>query len=99
MEKLLKLSHIAVIVAAVKAWVKGLVDEAVKKATDKVDAILADAPEAFDTFKEVAEYIEDHASVKEALEEAIGNKLGKDELVYATDAEVTAAVTAALEEE
>lgn len=69
---------------------------AAKSATEKVDAILEDAPEAFDTFKEVAEYIESHKSVKIALEEAIGAKLGRDELVYATDEEVTAAVEDAL---
>ncbi|MDE6410048.1 MAG: hypothetical protein K2K81_07390 [Muribaculaceae bacterium] len=71
---------------------------AAKYAAQKVDAILADAPEAFDTFKELADYIESHKDVKEALEQAIGEKLGKDELVYATDAEVTGAIEEALAE-
>lgn len=71
---------------------------AAKYATEKVDAILQDAPEAFDTFKELADYIENHKSVKIALEEAIGAKLNKDELVYATDEEVTGAIDEALVE-
>lgn len=80
------------------AYADSAAANAAKDATEKVDKILKDAPEAFDTLKEVADYINQNDSVQEALQQAIGDKLGKDELVYATDEEVEAAVAAALEE-
>lgn len=44
-----------------------------------VAQLLVDAPEAFDTFKEIADYLSNNENVIEALNDAIHNKVDKEE--------------------
>ena len=52
------------------------VDEKINAA---VSELVGGAPETYDTLKEIADYIAEHADVAEALNEAIGNKVDKAE--------------------
>lgn len=61
------------------------------EATAAVNAVVAGAPEALDTLKEVADAIEANDSVVSGLNAAIGAKADRSELPVAiTDAEITA---------
>lgn len=61
---------------------------------ETIAAIVDGAPEAYDTLKEVATYIEEHKSVETALNEAIGAKADKTALAdYALKADLPAEVT------
>ena len=52
---------------------------------NRIDELIAGAPETFDTLKEIADYIAEHADVTKALNEAIGNKASLSDLNnYAT---------------
>ena len=100
--KLLNLGLLSVIFTAVKSYV----DKAVKKVKDD---IIDGAPEAYDTLKEMSDYIASHESVKDGLLAQIGSKanandvyskteanntfIGKGEYSEATEAEVQALVT------
>lgn len=54
------------------------VNDAIDTRVDKaIKDLVNDAPEAFDTLKEIADYIEDHKSVEVALTAAIGKKADK----------------------
>ena len=64
---------------------------AVAKANAAVAAIVDEAPESFDTLKEIAEYIDAHQSVVDGLNAAIGAKADKTS-VY-TKAEVDAKIS------
>lgn len=59
-------------------------DEVAKTVDDAAKAAVAEvvggAPETFDTLKEIADYIEEHKSVEETLNAAIGNKADKTAL-------------------
>lgn len=44
-----------------------------------IDDLIGGAPETYDTLKEIAEYIAAHEEVVDALNEAIGNKVSKEE--------------------
>lgn len=46
-----------------------------EKISAAVDELIGGAPGIYDTFKEIADYIEAHKSVETALNEAIGNKV------------------------
>lgn len=48
--------------------------------TEKFNEIVKDAPENFNTFKEVADYVEEHKEVAKALQEAINDKADKSAL-------------------
>lgn len=50
-----------------------------KDIDDRINSIVDGAPETFDTLKEVADYITNHEDVYEALNEAIGNKVSKED--------------------
>lgn len=52
------------------------VDEKISAA---VSELIGGAPEAYDTLKEIADYIETHEDAAKALNEAIGNKVSKVE--------------------
>ena len=100
--KLLNLGLLSVIFTAVKSYV----DKAVKKVKDD---IIDGAPEAYDTLKEMSDYIASHESVKDGLLAQIGSKaeaskvytkteadnafMAKSEYEQATEAEVQALVT------
>lgn len=49
------------------------------KISAAVDALIAGAPETYDTLKEIAEYIANHEDASTALNAAIGNKVDKEE--------------------
>lgn len=44
----------------------------------RINEIVNGAPEAFDTLKEIADYIAEHEEIAKALNEAIGNKVDKE---------------------
>lgn len=44
---------------------------------EAINALIADAPETYDTLKEIADYIAQNESVVSALNQAIGNKVDK----------------------
>ena len=65
------------------------VDYVDNQVEEKFNAILDEAPEKFDTFKEVADYIEKHEEVSKAIQQAITDKADRTELKdYATQAYV-----------
>lgn len=47
------------------------------KISEAISALIADAPETYDTLKEIADYIEAHQDVVDSLNAAIGDKLDK----------------------
>lgn len=49
------------------------------KISAAIDELIDDAPETYNTLKEIADYIADHEDVVTALNEAIGNKVDKEE--------------------
>lgn len=81
------------------AQVKAIADASAAAAKAE---LIGGAPATYDTLKEIADYIADHASVETALNAAIGNKADKtaldaveakiDALEYMTEAEATAMV-------
>lgn len=62
-----------------------------KAANDYTDGKIADliggAPETYDTLKEIADYISDHASVETALNDAIGKKANSADVYTKTEAD------------
>lgn len=59
---------------------------------DKIKDLIGTAPEAYDTFQELAEYIEAHKEVADALNEAITKKANADDILYKNQAPSTVAV-------
>lgn len=53
------------------------VQEAINAVSTKVDNIIKDAPEAYDTFKEISEYISSHKTEYDALLAVSNNKVDK----------------------
>lgn len=49
------------------------------KISAAINELIGGAPETYDTFKELADYIESHKSVETALNAAIGNKVDKED--------------------
>lgn len=62
-----------------------------------VSELIGGAPETYDTLKEIADYIAEHASVETALNAAIGNKVDKVEGKGLSTEDFTTALKTALE--
>lgn len=56
-----------------------VVQSAIKSVLDKVNAMIKDAPEAMDTFKEISDYLATHETEYDALLAATSNKVDKVE--------------------
>lgn len=56
-----------------------VVQAAIQDVVDKVNAMIKDAPEAMDTFKEISDYLATHATEYDALMAATSNKVDKVE--------------------
>lgn len=80
--KLLNLGLLSVIFTAVKSYV----DKAVNKVKDD---IIDGAPEAYDTLKEMSDYIASHESVKDGLLTQIGSKANANDVYSKTEADST----------
>lgn len=59
---------------------------------ERIQAVVGSAPENFDTLQELAAYIESHQDVADALQEAVGNKADKGDIVYKNQTASTVAV-------
>lgn len=58
----------------------------------KIADLIGGAPEAYDTLKEIAQYIESHKEVADALNDAIGKKANADDILYKNQTPSTVAV-------
>lgn len=67
------------------------------KISAAIDELVNGAPEAYDTLKEFADYIDEHKDVTDALEAAIGNKVDKVEGKGLSTEDFTTALKAKLE--
>lgn len=67
------------------------------KISAAVSELIGGAPETYDTLKEIADYIAEHASVETALNAAIGNKVDKVEGKGLSTEDFTTALKTALE--
>lgn len=66
------------VAAVLTELITGLASKATKADIDnRINSIIAGAPEAFDTLKEIADYISSHEEVYVALNAAVGNKVDK----------------------
>ena len=70
------------------------VDEKISAA---ISELIGDAPETYDTLKEIADYIADHEDVATALNQAIGTKVDKVEGKGLSAEDFTSALKAKLE--
>lgn len=59
---------------------------------ERIQAVVGSAPENLDTLQELAAYIESHQDVADALQEAVGNKADKGDIVYKNQTASTVAV-------
>lgn len=59
---------------------------------ERIQEVVGSAPENLDTLQELAAYIESHQDVADALQEAVGNKADKDDIVYKNQNASTVAV-------
>lgn len=67
------------------------------KISAAISELIGGAPETYDTLKEIADYIESHASVEMALNAAIGNKVDKEDGKVLSTNDFTDALKTALE--
>lgn len=67
------------------------------KISAAISELIGGAPETYDTFKELADYIESHKSVETALNAAIGNKVDKEDGKGLSANDFTDALKTALE--
>lgn len=59
---------------------------------DEIKKLIGTAPEAYDTFQELAQYIEEHKEVADALNAAITKKANADDILYKNQTPSTVAV-------
>ena len=59
---------------------------------EKIKELIGTAPEAYDTFQELAQYIADHKEVADALNEAITKKANAEDILYKSQTPSTVAV-------
>ena len=68
-----------------------------EKISAAISELIGDAPETYDTLKEIADYIADHEEVATALNQAIGTKVNKVEGKGLSAEDFTSALKAKLE--
>ncbi len=59
---------------------------------EKIKDLIGTAPETYDTLQEIAQYIEEHKEVADALNEAITKKANADDILYKNQTPSTVAV-------
>ena len=88
-------SALASIIAELSGQASGEAVDA--KMSAAIDELIGGAPDAYDTLKEIADYIESHKDVVTALNEAIGNKVNKIDGKGLSTEDFTAALKTKLE--